>query len=853
MNVEAIVIPVRVDTTGIDTARQHLTAGNAPGGPGSPAGSNGAAPAGASSGPGITPGEMASIRGVLREFGQLEQVLKSVNLGLREFHSGLGGGTAPAVAPAPPGAPHGPTRPHGGKPHGDPAEETADKIADAMREKMQEAITGLLGVVGLGLGLEAATDHLREMRRETTEYDIGIAKVAASTGIGPEGYDAMHDAGLDRTTPTFVTPREATRMSERMLRAGVYAEEEPAEAGRKAMTDSQYVTGPLGRAARGSTEGGAAFVETIASAFRNPQAGNAIMAEQIQEARDTKRGIGESVLLLDAIVRLERQSVGQGAQTNEQLGQMMNLQTGLAALPGGIGEGAGGADLAKRISGAAQHGIGFMMQLDDWTRQNKRPPKSDEDWLDVYMQVEDPKRSIPAAQRSLAANKEGATSTQLAFLAQAGMGTTFAQGKVLGEDPEKAAEGFTERDRHLTPEHAAHESHRQLEEGAEKPGGQFEETEAALKKMQSAAEGLAKTADAITQFYTDHPWLTMAGETAGGAVTGLAAGAAAGAIGGLSQVLFSKLFAGATVEAVATAEAAAAAGASPLVAAIFTAIVGGVAGYGVGSVLESKVDKVQLGIWGDYEHGKHEDWKRGPAGQLRAERAARAAADAAGGPTAPSDDYAAHAAGVGVPPSASAASGGAYAGIRETRPGHIDPYDPLIEAAAKKYGENPATIRAVMEQENGFRLKGTSSAGAQGPMQIMPFNWPQYGNGGDINDPKANIDAGVHIFSDNRKRALAQGWTGDEALRRAAMGYHGGERGMDNPNNHRNTGDVSDLEYGEQFTAKNKKWGGNEGASGPAEVVVKVHAEDGLGDLFRFSQASEPPEYVRGLSKRSRT
>jgi soluble lytic murein transglycosylase-like protein len=37
------------------------------------------------------------------------------------------------------------------------------------------------------------------------------------------------------------------------------------------------------------------------------------------------------------------------------------------------------------------------------------------------------------------------------------------------------------------------------------------------------------------------------------------------------------------------------------------------------------------------------------------------------------------------------------------------------------------------------RIRGTSSAGAQGPMQFMPATWARYGEGGDINDPRDSI------------------------------------------------------------------------------------------------------------------
>src|SRR5204862_633292 len=32
------------------------------------------------------------------------------------------------------------------------------------------------------------------------------------------------------------------------------------------------------------------------------------------------------------------------------------------------------------------------------------------------------------------------------------------------------------------------------------------------------------------------------------------------------------------------------------------------------------------------------------------------------------------------------------------------------------------------------RIRGTSTAGAQGPMQFLPTTWTRYGDGGDIND-----------------------------------------------------------------------------------------------------------------------
>ncbi|CAJ1584445.1 transglycosylase SLT domain-containing protein [[Mycobacterium] wendilense] len=51
-----------------------------------------------------------------------------------------------------------------------------------------------------------------------------------------------------------------------------------------------------------------------------------------------------------------------------------------------------------------------------------------------------------------------------------------------------------------------------------------------------------------------------------------------------------------------------------------------------------------------------------------------------------------------------------------------------------------AHLAAINLIETGFgRIEGTSTAGAQGPMQFMPGTWEQYGAGGDIRSPRDSI------------------------------------------------------------------------------------------------------------------
>ncbi|HSV38228.1 MAG TPA: transglycosylase SLT domain-containing protein [Nocardioidaceae bacterium] len=70
-------------------------------------------------------------------------------------------------------------------------------------------------------------------------------------------------------------------------------------------------------------------------------------------------------------------------------------------------------------------------------------------------------------------------------------------------------------------------------------------------------------------------------------------------------------------------------------------------------------------------------------------------------------------------------------------------------AAQQRFGVPWEVLAAVNLVETGMgRIRGTSVAGAQGPMQFMPATWDAFGRG-DINDPRDAIMAAARYLAHN--------------------------------------------------------------------------------------------------------
>lgn len=89
-----------------------------------------------------------------------------------------------------------------------------------------------------------------------------------------------------------------------------------------------------------------------------------------------------------------------------------------------------------------------------------------------------------------------------------------------------------------------------------------------------------------------------------------------------------------------------------------------------------------------------------------------------------------------------------------------------VEKASNKYGVDKELIMAIIEHESGFQSNVTSSAGAQGLMQILPSNFSSL-NITDGYDIEQNINGGTHLLKE-----CIDLYNGDEKM--GLIAYAGG-------------------------------------------------------------------------------
>lgn len=96
---------------------------------------------------------------------------------------------------------------------------------------------------------------------------------------------------------------------------------------------------------------------------------------------------------------------------------------------------------------------------------------------------------------------------------------------------------------------------------------------------------------------------------------------------------------------------------------------------------------------------------------------------------------------------------------------------PIAERYATAQGLPVGLVMAVIEQESGFQPGVTSSAGAQGLMQLMPDTAKGLGVNNAF-DPKQNVEGGVKLLAQNLQR-----YGGDTS--KALAAYNAGAGNVD--------------------------------------------------------------------------
>jgi soluble lytic murein transglycosylase-like protein len=114
----------------------------------------------------------------------------------------------------------------------------------------------------------------------------------------------------------------------------------------------------------------------------------------------------------------------------------------------------------------------------------------------------------------------------------------------------------------------------------------------------------------------------------------------------------------------------------------------------------------------------------------------------------------------------------------------------LLDATARRYGVDPATVKALAWQESGWNQGVVSSANAIGIMQVLPstgrFVSGLVGRPLDLSDPADNVEAGVaflryldRLTGGDQRTTLAGYYQGLASLRRNGA-YPDTERYIDN-------------------------------------------------------------------------
>lgn len=166
-------------------------------------------------------------------------------------------------------------------------------------------------------------------------------------------------------------------------------------------------------------------------------------------------------------------------------------------------------------------------------------------------------------------------------------------------------------------------------------------------------------------------------------------------------------------------------------------------------------------------------------------------------------------------------------------PGHLSPYDDIVQTYAERYGFDWRLIVAQMYQESRFDPQARSWMGARGLMQVLPRTGREFGFD-DLDDPETGIHAGVRYLDWVRERFPRRLSTGDRVWF-ALAGYNAGH------------GHVRDARrLARELGLNPDRWFGN-----VEEAMLKLSdPEFARRARHGYVRGSEPVKYVRSIRQR---
>jgi hypothetical protein len=379
MNTDPVIVPIQVDLgpaqaglnqlgQTVNTARSAGTGQTAGGAPPPPGGVGG-------------PADIQTIRTLVRELANLTAGVTALTAAFAQLTQTVQAASAPGAPQTPPGVPPPPgVQPQPQPPQPGPQAQPQPQqqpgpqpgpggfgqtMAGAQRIGMQLLGAGL-STMGIGWGIGAIVSTLRSWMEQTRELHLDLARATLAGGGGPAAYEQTLGE-LQGVGPTFVRAPETLRGVQQMRQAGMMGP----GAVRAAVT-----AGELGLTAYGQAGAGMDVLAAGGQVFRtDTTVMEQLLATIVQQGRIANVSDAQMLDQFRALTSLYEQTQGQGVRTREDLQGIVTLQRWLTNLPGRIGEGPAGAQIAGGLASIGQRGpIGQMIALGAYREAHRLPP-----------------------------------------------------------------------------------------------------------------------------------------------------------------------------------------------------------------------------------------------------------------------------------------------------------------------------------------------------------------------------------------------------------------------------------------------------------------------------------------------